>query len=164
MTKEYSNPAVVSVADDMTGIDPVLQNAREHPRSVTFSRQVDGRWVDVTAQEFADDVLAVAKGIAAKGLEPGDRVGLMASTSYEWTLCDYAIWAAGCVTVPVYDTSSAEQIEWYMGNSGSKVCFAQTADHAAEIRTAVPEVDSLGEVWCWADGALDELREAGAGG
>ena len=163
MTTEYSNPAVVSVADDMTGIDPVLENARAHPQAVSFTRQVDGRWVDVTAEEFAEDVLAIAKGIAAKGLEPGDRVGLMSGTTYEWTLCDYAIWAAGCVTVPVYETSSAEQIEWYMGNSGAKVCFAQTADHAAEIREAVPEVDHLTDVWAWPDGALDMLREAGKG-
>jgi len=76
-----------------------------------FAAQADGRWQPVTAAQLAGRVGAVAAGLSAAGITPGDRVGLMAPTSLEWAICDFAIWAAGAVTVPIYETSSAEQID-----------------------------------------------------
>ena len=87
-------------------------------------------WRDVTAGQFRDEVTALAKGLIAAGVSPGDRVALMSRTRYEWTLVDYAIWAAGAVTVPIYETSSAEQVEWILSDSGASAAFAETQAHA----------------------------------
>ena len=83
-------------------------------------------WQDVTAGQFRDEVTALAKGLIAAGHRPGDRVALMSRTRYEWTLVDYAIWAAGAVTVPIYETSSAEQVEWILSDSGARAVIAET--------------------------------------
>src|SRR5207248_737105 len=91
-------------------VGPVAPPGRRFGDVVSFRRQVEGSWLDVTAKEFAGEVLAVAKGMAKAGIGRGDRVAIMSKTRYEWTLIDFAIWAAGAVTVPIYDTSSAEQV------------------------------------------------------
>src|SRR5258708_1915561 len=96
-------------------------------------RTGDGQWEELTAAQFRDEVVRLAKGLVAAGIEPGDRVALMSRTRYEWTLIDYAIWAAGGVTVPIYETSSAEQVEWILGDSGSRAAFPQTSKHAQPI-------------------------------
>src|SRR5258708_12889006 len=104
-------------------------------------RTGDGQWEDVTAAQFRDEVVPLAKGLVAAGIEPGDRVALMSRTRYEWTLIDYAIWAAGGGTAPIHETSSAEQVEWILGDSGSPAAFADTSKHAATIsgvRAAAP--------------------------
>ena len=95
----------------------------------------------MTASQFYGEVIAVAKGLVAAGIEPGDRVALMSHTRYEWTLIDYAIWTAGAVTVPVYETSSAEQAEWILSDSGARACFAETASYGdiiGSFRDRVP--------------------------
>ena len=89
----------------------------------------DGGWQDVTARQFADDVTALAKGLMAAGIAVGDRVALMSRTRYEWTLIDYAIWAAGATTVPIYETSSAEQVEWILSDSGARALIVETPAH-----------------------------------
>src|SRR6185312_2524228 len=86
-----------------------------------------GSWTDVTASQFSGEVIALVKGLVAAGIEPGDRVALMWHSRYEWTLIAYAIWTAGAVTVPVYETSSAEQAEWILSDSGARACFVETA-------------------------------------
>src|SRR5215204_1762138 len=98
----------------------VFVTAERFGSAIVYRRKQAGGWVDVTAQEFADQVLAVAKGLVAGGVQPGDRVGLLSRTRYEWTLFDFAILAAGCVTVPIYETSSAEQIEWILSDSQAR--------------------------------------------
>src|SRR5688572_21010444 len=105
----------------MTGnlTDDVVTNGREAPDAVVFGRRVDGRWEDVTAGAFLSEVGAVAKGLIAAGVGVGDRVGLISRTRYEWTLLDYAIWFAGAVTVPIYETSSPEQVRWILQDSGA---------------------------------------------
>ena len=95
-------------------------NAREAGATAVFSRPTEQGWADVTAAEFHDEVRAVAKGLIAAGVEAGDRVALLSKTRYEWTLFDYAIWFAGAVTVPIYETSSAEQIGWILQDSGAR--------------------------------------------
>lgn len=106
-----------------------FDNAREAPGDPVLSRkQPDGSWQGVTAEQFAGEVLAVAKGLIAEGLRAGDRIAIMARTTYEWTLLDFAGWAAGLVTVPIYPTSSAFQARWILQDSGAVACAVETAD------------------------------------
>src|SRR6266704_4500302 len=136
------------------------------PQAVVLRRPagasgVSGAWSDVTASQFKDEVVAVAKGLVAAGIEAGDRVALMSHTRYEWTLLDYAIWTAGAVTVPVYETSSAEQAEWILSDSGARACFAETAGYEDMIGSFRDRVPALAHVW-QIDSDLDSLRAAGA--
>ena len=123
-------------------------------------RGADGRWQDITAAQFCAEVSGLAKGLIAAGIQPGDRVALMSRTRYEWTLADYAIWAAGAVTVPVYETSSAEQVEWIVSDSGAKAAIAETDKHAEIIASLRDRLPDLAQVWRIA--GLDELAAAGA--
>ena len=99
--RELTVPATVELAADADLTDAVFSNAANHPDDVAFSRKVGGTWEPLTTKEFAAQVREIAAGLVAKGVRPGDRVGLMSRTRFEWTLCDYAIWTAGAVTVPV---------------------------------------------------------------
>jgi long-chain acyl-CoA synthetase len=143
--REYSIPALVDVPATAGLADVVFTRASQDPHAVVIRKPGDaaGRWDDVTAGQFRDQVAALAKGLIAAGIEPGDRVALMSRTRYEWTLIDYAIWAAGGVTVPVYETSSAEQVNWILSDSGARAAFAETAAHADLIRS----VGALEHLW-----------------
>jgi long-chain acyl-CoA synthetase len=154
--REFSVPPVVTIGDNATLVDPLWDNAAEAPDAVQFARRVDGAWQDVTCAQFLEEVVAVARGLLAAGIEPGDRVGLMSKTRYEWTLVDYAIWSCGAVTVPVYETSSAEQVAWILEDSGAVACFVETAAHQT-IVTGVREFDHL-----WRIDDLDGLVAAGS--
>ncbi|HEY8374055.1 MAG TPA: long-chain fatty acid--CoA ligase [Pseudonocardiaceae bacterium] len=145
--REFSVPATTAVADEENLTDMVWANAERFGNAVGFRRLVDGNWIDITAREFADQVLAVAKGLVAAGLEPGDRVALMSKTRYEWTLIDFAIWAAGCVTVPVYETSSAEQLEWIVSDSGARAIVVETSAHRATLDSVRDALPGLAHVW-----------------
>jgi len=135
--------------------------AERDPGRVTFAAQADGGWRPVTAKQFAARVAAVAAGLIAEGIRPGDRVGLMAATSLDWVVCDFAVWAAGAVTVPVYETSSVEQIRWILSDSGAVAVFAGNARHAEAIKLA--QVANLEAVWVLDGGGLDALGRAGSG-
>ncbi len=134
--REYSIPALVDVPPAASLADVVFTRAGQEPHAVVMRRLAGGRWDDVTAAQFRDEVTALAKGLVAAGIEPADRVALMSRTRYEWTLIDYAIWTAGAVTVPIYETSSAEQVEWILSDSGARAAFAETPAHAEAIRQA----------------------------
>ncbi|HEY3651690.1 MAG TPA: AMP-binding protein, partial [Streptosporangiaceae bacterium] len=130
--REFSIPALAQIPATANLADVVFRRAAEQPQAVVLRRPsgpsgVAGEWTDVTASQFSGEVIALAKGLIAAGIEPGDRVALMSHTRYEWTLIDYAIWTAGAVTVPVYETSSAEQAEWILSDSGARACFVETA-------------------------------------
>jgi long-chain acyl-CoA synthetase len=118
-------------------------------------------WQDVTAVEFADDVRAVAKGLIAEGLQPGDRVAIMARTSYEWTLFDFAAWAAGLVTVPIYPTASAFQARWILQDAGVVGCVVEDAAQAQLISQELSQLHGLGHLWTFDTGAVDHLRAVG---
>src|SRR5580704_944839 len=107
----------------------------------------DGGWQDVTARAFRDEVLPLAKGLIAAGIQPGDRVALLSRTRYEWTLIDYAIWAAGAVTVPIYETSSAEQVQWILSDSQARAVFVETAAHEATIGSLRAQSPGLEMSW-----------------
>jgi long-chain acyl-CoA synthetase len=143
--------------------DDVFGWAAREPERVTFARQAGreaGReWAPVTAAEFAGRVAAVAAGLIAEGIQPGDRIGLLAATSLDWVTCDFAIWAAGAVTVPVYETSSPDQIRWELGDSGAVGVFAGNARHAGAVRRAAPA--KVETIWELDSGGLGRLAEAG---
>jgi len=140
--------------------DDVFDWAARDPGRVTFSRPAHGGWAPVTAREFASRVAAVAAGLIAERIRPGDRIGLMAAPSLEWAICDFAIWAAGAVTVPIYETSSVEQIRWILGDCGAVAVFAGTASLADSVRRA--QAATVEAVWVL-DRDLDLLADAGAG-
>ncbi len=159
--QEYSTPSILDLADDASLTDAVAANAQADPDSVVFTRRVDGRWAPVTAKEFATEVAALASGLVAAGVQPGERVGLMSKTRYEWTLVDYAIWTAGAVTVPIYETSSAEQVQWNLGDSGAVAVVLETAEHRAaydEIADQLPDVKTVLQIDA---GGLEELAASG---
>jgi long-chain acyl-CoA synthetase len=164
--REFSVPALVEVPATANLAKAVFRRAAEQPQAVMLRRpsvpgDLGGPWADVTAQEFRDQVVAIAKGLIAAGIQTGDRVALMSHTRYEWTLIDYAIWSAGAVTVPVYETSSAEQAEWILSDSGARACFVETAAYADLIGQFRDRVPGLEHVWVIEPG-LDSLIESGA--
>ena len=158
--REYTVPAVT---EPLTGSlsDPVWANASSHPDTAIFSRRAEGGWLDVSAAEFARQVTGVAKGLIAAGVQHGDRVALLSATRYEWTLIDYAIWSIGAVTVPIYETSSASQIQWILTDSEAVVAIAENAAHGAVVESARAEAPSLQEIWQIEAGAVEELTVLG---
>jgi long-chain acyl-CoA synthetase len=158
---EFGIPALIEIPDDAGLADVVFSRAAADPDEVMLRRRgSDGSWRDVTAGQFRGEVSAVAKGLIAAGLQPGDRIAVMSRTRYEWTLTDYAIWAAGAVVVPVYETSSAEQVEWILGDSGASAAIAEEDSHAQIIASVRDRLPSLGPVWRIT--ALDEVAATGA--
>lgn len=132
-------------------------NAAEDPGATVIRRKAGGSWVPVTAGAFADEVTAVAKGLVAAGLEPGGRVAIMSRTRYEWCVLDFAVWAAGGQSVPVYATSSADQVEWILRDSGTRFVVAESAANEETVRTASGQA----RVWQLDAGCLDELKALG---
>jgi long-chain acyl-CoA synthetase len=160
--RELSVPPIATVGPDEALTDLVARNAAEHPADVGLRIQREGRWEDVTHAEFAAQVTAVAKGLVAGGVRAGDRVGLLARTRYEWTVLDFAIWTAGAVVVPIYETSSADQLAWILADSGARAIVVENAGHAATVGSVRDQTPELGPVWVIDDGALDVLTRTGA--
>jgi long-chain acyl-CoA synthetase len=159
--REYSTALQVSVPTTGNLTDDVVSNGTENPDSKAFSRRVEGAWTDVSAAEFLADVRAVAKGLIAAGIEAGDRVALISRTRYEWTVVDYAIWFAGAATVPVYETSSAEQIGWILADSGARAAVTETADHSSRVKEVRDSLSALHHVWSIDGNGLGVLRTLG---
>ncbi|MDT3727254.1 AMP-dependent synthetase/ligase [Streptomyces sp. DSM 41972] len=153
----------VLAAHPVTGTtaDVPFTNADEAPDAVVLRREEGGAWRPVTAAAFAGEVTAVAKGLVAAGLEPGDRVAVMSRTRYEWTLLDFAIWAAGGQTVPVYPTSSADQVEWIVRDAGVRYVVTETPDNSATVRAGTAALDPAPEVWELDAGTVDDLVARG---
>jgi long-chain acyl-CoA synthetase len=160
--REYSSPLNVEIAATGNLTDDLVANAAEAPDAVAFSRRSDEAWEDVTAARFLDEVRGVARGLVAAGIESGDRVGLISKTRYEWTLLDYAIWFAGAVTVPVYETSSAEQIEWVLADSGARAVIVEGPVHTARVAERRFGLTGLNHVWSLDDNAVDVLTRLGS--
>ncbi|MCY4727543.1 AMP-dependent synthetase/ligase [Nocardioides sp. STR2] len=162
--REFSTPLSITIPSTGNLTDDVVTNGRDFADTVVFSRRVGGGWADVTAATFLDEVRSVAKGLVAAGVEAGDRVALLSKTRYEWTLLDYAIWFAGAVTVPIYETSSAEQIGWILQDSGARAIVAEGPDHLARVRDArqAGDLTELQHVWSLQDNAVDVLRRLGS--
>ena len=160
--REFASPALVEVDPSSNLTDLVVANAVRTPHAVAFRRKVAGRWQDVTCREFLTEVSELAKGLAAAGIQPGDRVALMSKTRYEWTLTDFAIWFAGAVTVPVYETSSAEQVAWILADSGAVAAVVENEGHAGVVSQVRARAQALRDVWTIDAGSLPELSAAGS--
>ena len=138
------------------------RNAVATPNETAFSiKRPSGGWGHVSWTQFADDVDAVARGLIASGIGPGDSIALMSRTRYEWTLVDFAAWSAGAVVVPVYETSSPEQVQWIFSDSGARVAVVETAAHRGTVESVRDDLPGLGELLVIDDGAIDMLRERG---
>ncbi len=159
--REYSVPAVATRPASDNLADIPFRNAERAPGAVALCRATPRGWAPVTAAAFRDEVLALAKGLIAAGVGPGERVGLMSRTRYEWTLFDFALWAAGAVPVPVYETSSAEQLRWTLSDSGAACLVVETAEHERLAKDLLGELPALRKVWRIDAGAVGDLTAAG---
>ncbi|MEU4432249.1 AMP-dependent synthetase/ligase [Nocardia rhamnosiphila] len=161
--QEFGLPPLYHVRPDANLTDSIDRNAERYPDIAVVSRKMDGRWHDVTAARFRTEVLATAKGLIAHGIQAGDRVAVMSRTRYEWTLLDFAIWCAGAVTVPVYETSSAEQVEWIASDSGAIAIVTETDHHTAVVAGLRNQLPELTHTWQIDAGAVATLQAEGAG-
>ena len=160
---QFDTPALVPAEPSANTTQVLLDRVRETPNGALFSLPVDGGWKDVTSLEFLEQVIALAKGFISQGIKPGDRVGLMCKTRYEWTLIDFAMWFAGAVLVPIYETSASSQIQWILEDSEAVALIVETPDHLKrfeEIRSDAPYVQS---VWQIDAGDLEALVISGTG-
>ncbi|MFF2599610.1 AMP-dependent synthetase/ligase [Streptomyces californicus] len=143
--------------------DVVFDYAEDDPYRVALARKdAGGQWRDVTSGEFRDQVLALARGLIAHGVRFGDRVALMSRTRYEWTLFDFALWTVGAQSVPVYPTSSAEQVLWMLHDAEVVAVMVEHEDHAMTVGSVIDRLPLLKRLWQLDAGALDELLAAGA--
>ncbi|MEU8618440.1 AMP-dependent synthetase/ligase [Streptomyces sp. NPDC048623] len=163
--REFTVPPV-EAAPQIGGLaDAVFDHAENDPSRVALGRKdADGQWQDVTAAQFRDEVLALAKGLIAQGVRFGDRVAIMARTRYEWTLFDFALWTLGAQPVPVYPTSSADQVLWMLHDAEVTACVVEHEDHAMTIGSVIDRLPRLQRLWQLdaGEGAVAELIAAGA--
>ena len=152
-----TGPAPVEIPPDRNLVSAMWERADAGDQREIVQYDVGGRWEGMTWPQLAERVEAVAGGLIAAGLEPGDRVALLSPTRVEWTIADLAILAAGGVTVPIYETSSVDQATHILKDSGAKIAFAATADFAKVLDQSRPEAPDLDEVFVFDDGAFDTL-------
>ncbi len=159
---EFRSPTVVE-ADPTANVTGLLTKrvADSGDRTMIERSTPDGSWEPVTAREFQERVTAVAKGLVARGIEPGQSVGIMSRTRYEWTLLDFAIWAAGAVPVPLYETSSAEQVHWIISDADVRLLVVETDVHAAVVAEVRDRLPNLADVLVLDSGAIDRLTADG---
>ncbi|KPI06259.1 Long-chain-fatty-acid--CoA ligase [Actinobacteria bacterium OK074] len=162
VVREVAVPPLVTPVTHGSLADIPFDTAAAHPADEILSRRdQDGSWRPVTAEEFAAQVLAVAKGLIAEGLMPGDRLAIMARTTYEWTLLDFAAWAAGLVTVPIYPTSSVFQVRWILQDSGAVALATETTAQAAALGPERDRLPDLAHLWIFEKDHVDRLAERG---
>ena len=156
---EISIPAIIppAAAGNLTNL--ISERAWFEPERIVASRPFGDGWQPVTAKEFEDEIRSVAKGLIASGINAGDRVAIMARTRYEWTILDFAIWYSGAVPVPIYETSSAEQVDWILSDSGAVAIIVETSVLAEVVKPVMPAACKL--IWSITDNALATLIEAG---
>lgn len=161
--REFTVPPMAA-APHVGGLaDVVFDYAEQDPHRVALGRKdADGRWRDVTSATFRDEVLALAKGLIAHGVRFGDRVALMSRTRYEWTLFDFALWAVGAQSVPVYPTSSAEQVLWMLHDAEVSAVMVEHEDHAMTVASVIDRLPQLKRLWQLDAEAVTELVGDGA--
>lgn len=159
--QEYTRPGEVAVDPTHNVTTALFNHAITHPDRPCLSHRVGDRFVDVSTRDVVADVVSIAKGLVAVGVEPGDRVALLSATRMEWTLVDFAIWAAGGVTVPIYETSSADQVQWVLEDSGATLIVSGDAELDARVGEIVDST-AIEQRFVIDDGGLDQLRAAGA--
>ncbi|GAA1736135.1 long-chain fatty acid--CoA ligase [Microbacterium paludicola] len=159
---EFSTPAIVPADPEANIADLLVERARTTPDRAIFSVPDGDGWRDITASEFERQVIALAKGLVAAGVQPGEKIGFLAKTTYEWTLIDFALFYAGAIMVPVYETSSPSQIQWILSDSGAVGLIVETAAHAESFTTVADELPLIRQVWRMDEGAIASLTTQGA--
>jgi long-chain acyl-CoA synthetase len=160
--KQYDVAPVVAPDPDANATDLLIDRVAATPDLALFSvPTADGGWRNVTAAEFLAQVRALAKGFVASGIEPGDKIGLMCKTRFEWTLIDFAAWFAGAVIVPVYETSSPTQVQWNLTDSGAVAMIVETPDHFLRFDEVRADLPLVNRVWQIDLGDLDKLVAIG---
>lgn len=157
---EITIPAMVPTATSGNLTDLVADRASREPHRITMSRPLGDGWQPLTASQVEEEIRATAKGLVAAGIQIGDRVAIMARTRFEWTILDFAIWYAGGCTVPIYETSSAEQVDWILNDSGSVALIVETPTHKELVTPVLPHHTK--QVWVMTDDVLAVLRNSGS--
>ena len=141
--------------------DLLLANATVSPDAVGYSRFDGSQWTDISNEQFWVEVQQLARGFIASGIEAGDRVAIMSRTRYEWTLVDFALWTAGAIPVPIYDSSSVDQVHWILSDSAAVACIVETPRNAKTVDQAIADLAHVTQVWCITDNDLDTLAARG---
>ncbi|MET0735869.1 MAG: AMP-binding protein, partial [Microbacterium sp.] len=158
---QFEVPAIVPADPQANVTDLLVERVRKTPDLALFAVPEGAGWRDITAAEFHRQVIALAKGFAAAGIEPGEKVGFIARTTYDWTLVDMALFFAGAVMVPIYETSSPAQIQWNLADSGATACIVESTEHSARLDEVRAELPLVRSVWAMHSGDLDKLVEQG---
>jgi len=161
--KTYDIPSLIETDSSANITDLLLERAAKTPRLPLYALQSsDGNtWTDVSAADFLEQVRELAKGFIAAGVQTGQRVAIMGHTSYEWTLVDFALWFAGAVPVPIYETSSASQMAWILSDSGAVGIYLEAPEMLTKLNEVRGQSAYLREVWHGWDDSLNKLRAAG---
>ncbi|MFW0787355.1 long-chain fatty acid--CoA ligase [Gordonia sp. CPCC 206044] len=159
--EQYSTPSNLSIEDKATTVDSILRYRAERPTMPLFRKRAGDQWINVTAKQFADEVDAVAKGLVASAIKPGDRVAILSSTRYEWTVLDYAIWRAGATTVAIYETSAPDQVKWILEDSGTSLLFVEEHAHHSKHLGVIDGAPDLRETFVIDDHALATIIKRG---
>ncbi|MFT4211064.1 MAG: AMP-dependent synthetase/ligase [Microbacterium sp.] len=162
-TVEFDVPAIVPAAPQDNITDLLEQRVADTPDRALFAVPDGDGWREITAAEFRAQVVELAKGFVAAGVQPGQKIGFLARTTYAWTLVDFALFYAGAVMVPIYETSSASQIEWILSDSGAVACLVESAEHAARLAEVRANLPLVAESWQMDAGDLDRIVAGGAG-
>ena len=157
---EVTIPALVPAATEGNLTNLIAERAWFEPERITMSRPLGDGWQQLTAREVESDVRAAAKGLIAAGVHAGDRVAIMARTRYEWTILDFATWFAGAIVVPIYETSSPEQVDWILNDSGAVALFVETPALRELVAPVLPP--HTRHIWTMTEDVLQVLRTAGA--
>ncbi|MGP9584432.1 AMP-dependent synthetase/ligase [Micrococcaceae sp. AOP34-BR2-30] len=165
--REFSTDKVIQVPQELNTTDLLERQVERDPANTLFAVQdTPGHWRDISAAEFHHEVKVLARGMASAGIQPGDKVGIMAPTSYEWTLLDFAIWYAGAVSIPIYETSSPSQVAWIVEDAGVKATFCASATHQRIVETAIRQekLPALTAIWLIENDGLNEVRRTAENG
>ncbi|MEN9412412.1 MAG: hypothetical protein RIQ92_849, partial [Actinomycetota bacterium] len=157
---EITIPALVPAATEGNLTNLIAERAWFEPERITMSRPLGDGWQQLTAREVESDIRAAAKGLIAAGVQAGDRVAIMARTRYEWTILDFASWFAGAIVVPIYETSSPEQVDWILNDSGAVALIVETPALRELVTPVLPA--HTRHIWTMTEDVLDVLRNAGA--
>ena len=159
---QFEAPAIVPADPDANVADLLVERVAATPDRALFSVPQGDGWRDISAADFQTAVIALAKGFAAAGIQPGDKVGFLARTTYEWSLVDFALFYAGAVMVPIYETSSPAQIQWILEDSGAIALIVESADHFQRVDEVRGDLPLIREIWQLHLGAIDALTAQGA--
>lgn len=161
--KVFEVPPMVTSSQDTNITDLLINRVAKDPKLALMTKQTEPNvWTNVSAADYLEEVKALAKGFIAAGIEPGQRVGIMSHTRYEWALCDFALWFAGAVSVPIYESSAPSQIEWILGDSGAVACIFENAELESLFQTVKKSLPAVKKTWLMESSDLSDLVDSGS--